>query len=108
MVLKPLPNWLQLVLLSPILVPMIPAIGAVFVLIKTWEGVSWLKRRAVGPSKEWHGWFAWRPVQLDYPFGPTVIFERVERRFLGHGYTNRQAVEYRSASLSENEKGESE
>jgi hypothetical protein len=66
----------QLKLLTPILIPMgIVAIGFTL-FVRAWEARMARLRR-----KDWHRWFAWRPVRLGpYRGDPWAWLERVDRR----------------------------
>jgi len=46
--------------------------------------IIWIDRTAsdfFGPTEDWQGWFAWRPVQSHHDYGGSILWlERVERR----------------------------
>lgn len=76
--LRPL-RWLLLPLLLVVLV------GCVLEAAGLW--LLQHKRRLVGPSRYWRGWFAWHPVRVDFGSdagGLTLLWlERLERRIGG-------------------------
>ena len=66
-----------MILLSPVIVP-IAILSVPFLALMV--GALWLIE-LFAPSKEWHPWFAWRPVRhfndVDW-----IWLERIERRHL--------------------------
>lgn len=78
------------VVLAPLWVPAL----AMFLAL---TGLLLLKRKAVGPVRDWSLWFAWYPVRVG--FNETAWFELVERRSFGV----MSDIEYRSrAQLTPN------
>lgn len=77
-----IPDWLGYSIGIPVLIAVSPVIAGCAIIV----GLIWLKRRAIGPNKEWKGWFAWYPVRLRDEHGwPKELrwLEIVERRSFG-------------------------
>lgn len=73
-----LPDWAVvsfIAVMSPLLI-----IGAASLFLTF--GGFWLKRRLLGPSKDWSWWFAWHPIcrNVDNEYDERVWLEWVERR----------------------------
>lgn len=77
-----LPDWLGYSIGIPVLIAILPILlgcAGIF-------GLVWLKRRVIGPGKEWKRWFAWYPARLLHIHGHTSELrwlEIVERRSFG-------------------------
>lgn len=59
---------------------LIAPVAAIVILI---VGTIWLKRKAIGPRKEWGRWFAWYPVSVwldDHGGRETRWLEWTERK----------------------------
>jgi hypothetical protein len=69
-----------MILLAPILIVAVPPLYLAVMAIAGWQKVYAI----IAPSKDWHPWFAWRPVQ-HYNDVDWLWLERVERRWCGHG-----------------------
>jgi hypothetical protein len=77
MKLGPIPAWLGITVSAPLAVVAIPVVAGGFAL----AGLAWLKRRAIGPTKQWSRWLAWYPVNVGDHFDPDWRWmEIVERR----------------------------
>lgn len=70
----------QLILLAPIIVPACIVLVPTLALMTAWQKLYAL----VAPSREYHRWFAWRPVR-HFNDRDWLWLEYVERRWCGHG-----------------------
>lgn len=89
----------QLILVSPLIVLLSPAIAFSGLLICALIYGTKAKRWLMGPSAQWRNWFAWFPVRPGrWPDeGRWIWLERVERRVTGSGSS--EQVEIREPSV---------
>lgn len=73
-----LPRWLEIGLFGLLLLVMSPLIASVAIAL----GWLWLKRKLIGPRRDWSRWFAWHPVTVWEARGrqETRWLEMVERK----------------------------
>lgn len=76
-----IPPWLGKGLFGLFLVVMSPIIAIALLVF----AVAWLKRKLIGPRKDWSRWFAWYPVTVRQERGgdETRWLEMVERKSWG-------------------------